>query len=324
MYGYKIFHEQILKNLLSTVRNGTAAHAYIFEGASGLFLSDAAKLFAMALTCQTPSAAPCCSCHACIESTAGTNPDIIFVKPESGKKTFGVSVIRQVNDDTCVKPFHSPKKVYIIENGDILTAEAQNALLKTLEEPPEYTVFIIITSNKSFMLETVLSRSEIIYFPPVSDKLILRYIDESFPDTENPDLAVALAQGIPGEIDKMAEDENFYALRSASADILPSLLTKNMLKAFSVKNFLTENKDDADKIFDTWILLLRDILVLQAGAFDHVINHDKLPLLRDLSNKLDQKVIASAIDEIFKAKAMLARNVSLKSVALALPLKINR
>lgn len=323
MYGYNTFHENLMKTLINSVRAGSASHAYIFEGDAGLNLLESAKLFAMALTCKNKATAPCTECSCCREANAMTNPDIIYFEKPKDKKTIGVDAIRELTDDTAIKPFASERKVYIIRDGDLLTEAAQNALLKTLEEPSEYIVFIIITTNENLLLQTVKSRSTLIHFPPVSEKIVEEYIEEKYSEAENKEFLIKYSEGIPGRIDEIMEDEGFYVMRNEALSNLPYLLTKNKLCAFTIRKYLESEKDNVEKILDFWVSYLRDILIIGMGERNRIINKDKTEDLINLSKKLEPKILTEAMDEIFKAKKMLQRNVSLKSVALSLPLKIN-
>ncbi len=324
MYGYKTYHENLMRTLINSIHTGLSSHAYIFEGEQGLNIFESAQLFAMALTCRNPASAPCASCASCIESRADTNPDIIYVEKPSDRKSIGVAPIRALTDDAAVKPFASPRKVYIIREGDLLTEAAQNALLKTLEEPPEYAVFIIITTNRDIFLPTVLSRAQLIHFPPVPDHITAEYIAEKYPDAENPEFLVKYCAGIPGRADAVMGNERFYAIRSESLEMLPLLLTKNRLPAFKIRKYLETEKDNAEMVLNFWISYLRDILVIQTGAPGAVINSDKTEPLRALAQKLDPKTTVSALDELFTALEMLRRFVSIKSTALHLALCVNK
>lgn len=323
MYGYTTFHDDLLKNLINSVHNGTSSHAYIFEGERGLFKHEAATLFAAALTCQNSSIAPCNSCSACVQAKARTNPDIIYIDKPSDRKTIGVEPIRALNDDVAIRPFYSHKKVYIINEGDILTVEAQNAFLKTLEEPPEYAVFIIVVENSSVLLPTVLSRASLIHFPPVADTLISEYISSKYPEQSDriPFLA-KYCDGIPGAADDIIADESFETLRQAALDKLTVLLSENKLSSYEIQKFLDENKDSAEKILDFWISYLRDVTVMQCGARNSVINIDKLEELSAVSGKYNPKHIVKAIDEIIDAKKMLGRFVNLKALSLRMAFNI--
>ncbi len=323
MYGYTTFHEGLMNNLIKSVRSGTSSHAYIFEGDAGLGIFSSSKLFAAALTCANKASAPCGSCPSCIQAGADTNPDIIYVEKPKDRKTIGIEPVRAVNSDAAIRPFSSARKVYIIKEGDALTPEAQNALLKTLEEPPEYAVFIIIVENSSALLPTVLSRSTLIHFPPVSDALIAKYVTEKYPDRLNrlPFLK-KYCEGIPGAVDKIIADENFEPLRAASLDKLPKLLSRERIDAYEIQRFLDENKDDAEEIIDFWISYLRDMLALQLDADHGVINVDKINSLRALSGKYDPKLAVIAVNELITAKKMMSRFVNLKALSLRTALKI--
>ncbi|MCI5605261.1 MAG: DNA polymerase III subunit [Clostridia bacterium] len=323
MYGYTTFHDELIKKLIKSVHNGTSSHAYIFEGEKGLFKHEAAQLFAATLTCQNTSVSPCGTCPACIQAKSKTNPDIIYIEKSNDKKTIGVEPIRTLNDDVAIRPFYSQKKVYIINEGDILTPEAQNAFLKTLEEPPEYAVFIIIVENSSALLQTVLSRASLIHFTPVSDKLIEQYINEKYPEhTSQIEFLTRYCEGIPGVADDVIADESFEALRTESINKLPVLLSKNKLSAYAIQKFIDENKDNAEKIFDFWISYLRDVTVIQCSAPDRIINIDKNDKLRILAEKYEPTQIVNAVKEILNSKKMLKRYVNLKALSLMTALKI--
>lgn len=328
MYGYLTFHDKIMNTLIESVRTKNSAHAYIFEGASGLFKHSSADLLAAALTCLNSSTAPCGTCRSCIESKAKTNPDISHIvrEKENGKlrKTLGIEPIRNAIKDAQIRPFNAPKKVYIIDEGDLMTPEAQNAFLKTLEEPPEYAVFIIVVNNAASLLPTVLSRSVLIHFPPVADSVIEKYIREKYPDeTERIKFLVKFCGGIPGEADKIIKNENFEALRSASLNNLSLLLSSKTADAFSIQDFINENKDDTEMILDFWISFLRDIAVLQCGVRENIINSDKINALIKISSSTDERVIMNAFKEILKTKDMLSRSVKMSAAILRCALAIN-
>lgn len=323
MFGYDTFHENLMKNLIASVHNGTASHAYIFEGEKGLLKHSSARLFAAALSCQNKEVSPCGSCPCCIGAKANTNPDITIIEKPSDKKTIGVEPIRLLGEDVAVKPFYSKRKVYIINEGDILTEDAQNAFLKTLEEPPDYAVFIIIVENSSVLLPTVLSRAELIHFPPVPDSVIEQYIREKYPEQESRiPFLVKYCGGIPGNADDIILDENFEALRENSLNMLPQLLSKNKIHAYNVQKFFDENKEDAEKIFDFWISFLRDAAVIQCGSKKNIINSDKDEKLGLLAGKYEAKRIVRAIDELVNAQKMMKRFVNLKALSLMTALKI--
>lgn len=322
MYGYETFHDELMKNLIESVHSGSASHAYIFEGKKGLGKLSSARLFAAALTCSNTEISPCGSCPSCIEAKANTNPDIIYVCPKKDKKTIGADDMRSLEEDVAIKPFSSARKVYIIEDGSLLTEAAQNVFLKTFEEPPEYAVFIIVTENSSVLLQTVLSRFTLIHFPEVSDRAVENYIKSKYPyETEHLSFLVKYCAGVPGAADAVITDSEFETLRSASLQKLPALISAKRLAAFDIRNFLDENKERAPEILDFWLSFLRDTVLIQNGARDEIINIDKIDSLMRISSEFDPRNIVKLTDNIVKAQKMLARYVNLKAVSMWLALK---
>ena len=329
MYGYSVFHEKIMKMLINNVHNNACSHAYIFDGMKGLHKHEAGLLFAQALTCLNPSAAPCGACSSCIEAKAKTNPDIRHIVRETvngkPKKFLGIDPIRDAVADSQIKPFNSPKKVYIIDEGELMNAEAQNAFLKTLEEPPEYAVFIIVTDNAASLLPTVLSRSTLIYFQPVNYFETEKYLSEKYPDIkDNLSFYIKYCEGIPGEADRIIGDERFEGLRNECLNKLSLILSDNMIDAFEVQKFVSDNSDDAQTIFNLWLSFLRDIMVIKCQAFDNVVNGDKISEIRQMAAKYDMKLIAYAIDMTVKTQNMMSKSVKLSARALRYALFIKK
>ncbi len=322
MYGYETFHDDLMKNLIESVHSGSASHAYVFEGEKGLGKLSSARLFAAALACPNAEISPCGSCPSCIEAKANTNPDIIYVRPKKDKKTIGADDMRSLEEDVAIKPFSSARKVYIIEDGSLLTEAAQNVFLKTFEEPPEYAVFIIVIENLSALLQTVLSRFTLIHFPEISDRAVESYIKSKYPDeTERLPFLVKYCAGVPGAADAVIADSEFEALRSASLQKLSSLLSGKRLAAFEIRDFLDENKERASEILDFWLSFLRDAILIQNDARDEIINIDKIDFLTRISSEFNPEDIVKTTDNLIKAQKMLARYVNLKAVSMWLSLK---
>ena len=322
MLGYDIFHENILNRLIDNVRHNNNAASYIFEGPRGLHKSDAALLFAKALVCENTSVAPCCSCLACREAQSQNHPDIILVKPEKDKKTIGVDPIRALISECGARPFSEKHKVFIIKDGDILTPEAQNALLKVLEEPPEYAVFIIVCSDSEILLETVRSRSVTVTFPPVGADVVKRYIENKYPDEPRQDFLVRYCEGIPTAADDIVSRDDLELLREDSLNLIPKLLSEKKLYAFVLSDYFDEHKAEAEMVTDMMLMYLRDTLALIAGCKNNVVNTDKLDKLDILAKKYSPALIAVAADELITAKKMLEKHIKPSAVIMHAALKV--
>ncbi len=322
MQGYEIYHKKLMTTLIKSVRENTNANTYIFEGAKGLKKHEAALLFAKALVCSDTVNAPCGDCPACYEAQSGSHPDIVFVNPQKDKATIGVEPIRDMITESLIKPFYNKHKVFIINDGDLLTQQAQNAFLKIIEEPPQYAVFIIVCSNASILLETVLSRAVTITFNPISDKEIRAYIEKKYPDEPRIDFLAKYSMGIPGYIDTIIEREDFDELREEVLNLIPRLLSKNKQHAFDISEYIDSHKDNASEIYDIMLMYLRDAIIYATGSADSIINTDKTDKINLLATKYDTRTLVSATDEIMTAKKMLSRYVKASATALHAALKV--
>ena len=324
MYGYDIFHDDIMKNLIDAVHKGEASHAYLFVGPEGVGKSKAARLFSAALTCTSPDSAPCGVCHACVGTKSGTNPDVIYIRPED-KKTISVEQARKIVSDAYLKPFQSVRKVYIFEDASLLNEFAQNSLLKILEEPPEYITFIILSTGETELLQTVLSRCTSVSFPTVSDKRIEEYIRTAYPDSiSDIKLLTALSSGIPGEIDKIVADPDYSLLREESFKMLAPLMSSHKISAYTVADFLENHKDKADLILNLWQSFLRDIMFIKNSSLKLIINKDMQEELSSLAARISERHPIVALEQTIHSKMMLKRNVNLHALALNLSFSIKK
>ena len=169
-------HKDIIRYIQSAVQEDKVSHAYIINGERGSGKKILAELFAATLLCEAKGSDLCNVCHSCKQAESGNHPDIIRVQHEK-PNTISVEDIRtQVNNDVLIKPYQGPYKIYIIAEADLMTAQAQNALLKTIEEPPEYAVFFLLTENAESLLPTITSRCVMLKLRYIKDSLIKKYL----------------------------------------------------------------------------------------------------------------------------------------------------
>ncbi len=324
MYGYKIFHEELMKHLIDNAKKGEIRNAYLFTGPKGVGRHIAAKLFAAALCCTAKSRQPCNECHACIGTKHDTNPDIIYIKP-TDKKSVTVNQTREIIADAYIKPLESARKIFIIDNAADVNEAAQNCLLKILEEPPEYVVFIIIAQSDTQLLQTVLSRCTAVRFPTVSDEIIKKYINEKYNyAAEKSDLLISLCGGIPGEVDNILSDPDYYDLRDESFKKLIQLMSKDKISAYAVSEFLDDHKDDAEKIIDFWQSFLRDIMMILDGNDTLIWNIDMQEEIKKIAFNIKPEYPIVALEQTILAKTMLKRYVNLHSLALNMSFSIKK
>lgn len=168
-----------LKSRIATdICNNTLSHAYIIEGPEGSGRHTLAENIAAALCCKDKDSNPCCVCRSCKKILGGSSPDVIVKGFEGDKVTIGVETVRSIKDDMIIAPNELDIKVYIIENADAMTAQAQNALLLSLEEPPSYVMFFLICESSGSLLETIRSRAPVLRLERLEDAEVERYLLE--------------------------------------------------------------------------------------------------------------------------------------------------
>ena len=218
-----IGNEQIKEHFLHAISSGKVSHCYVISGEDGLGKMTAAKAFAQTLECQAePANRPCGVCHSCTQFLSGNHPDVIF--PGHEKPTvIGVDDVRtQIIGDIQIKPYCSPYKIYIVDEAQKLSVQAQNALLKTIEEPPAYGIILLLTTNAASMLETILSRSIVLNMKPVESEAFTSYMREKGVDEDKIPTLEKFSQGNIGKGLKLAQWYRDILIFKATRD--PNLL----------------------------------------------------------------------------------------------------
>lgn len=204
----KIIGNNKIKNeLIKAFSTNSIAHSYIFSGQYGIGKKQIAIEFAKMILCLNKDNAPCGECKSCLELENDNNPDFNIIKPDGKIK---IDQIRQMLEKVYEKPIISDKKVYIIDDAETMTVEAQNCLLKTLEEPPEYIVIILITSNESNLINTIKSRCLKLTFNPLENSEIKQYL-EKYLDFQNvSETMLEIFEGSIGKALKVKEKQELY------------------------------------------------------------------------------------------------------------------
>lgn len=199
------------KELLKmAIKNNNLVHSYLFVGQEGIGKDLFAKQFAQIILCEhLTEKIPCDDCKSCIEFLGGSHPDFMFIEPEDGKN-IKIEQVRFLQEKIAEKPVTSNKKVYILSQCETMTREAANSLLKTLEEPPEYAIIILTTSNESKLLTTIKSRCMKIYFLPISEAEIIQYLKKHGVEKDVTENMIKQCGGSLGRLLKMAEQKEQY------------------------------------------------------------------------------------------------------------------
>lgn len=304
--------EQLKEHLQNAIKTNKVSHAYIINGEKNSGKEFIAKVFSMALQCEREGIEPCNECHSCRQALSQNQPDIIRVIHEK-PNTIGVEDIRrQVNNDIAIKPYSSPRKIYIINEGEKMTPQAQNALLKTLEEPPAYAVIMILTSNVNSLLSTILSRCVVLNMKPVEDSLVKSYLMETveIPDYKA-DVCVAFARGNVGKAKLLATSEEFDRIKEEAVTLLKYIKDMEMNEIVSAIKKITEYKLDINDYLDIISIWYRDVLLFKAtNDVNHLIFKEEIQYIRKVAEKSNYEGIETIINSLEKAKNRLNANVN--------------
>ena len=303
---------QIVEHFKNALSSGKISHAYIINGDRCSGKEFIARVFAQALECEQGGIEPCGECHACRQANAGSHPDIIKVMHEK-PATIGVEDIRiGINDNIMIKPYTGKWKIYIINEAEKMTVQAQNALLKTLEEPPEYALIMLLTSNMEVMLQTIVSRCVVLNMKPVPDDLIKSYLmrELQIPDYKA-DVCTAFAQGNLGKAKALAASEEFDNIKTEAVSLLRYIRDMEITDIVSAINKIKDYKIDINDYLDILSVWYRDVLLFKAtNDANHLIFKDEIQYIKNVANQSAYEGIEIILEAIEKAKARLRANVS--------------
>lgn len=309
-------HKDIIQYIRNAVTSGQVSHAYIMNGERGSGKKLLASLFAMTLLCEKKGPDPCNTCHSCVQANSGNHPDIIRVTHEK-PNTISVDDIReQVNNTVAIKPYQGPYKVYIIDHAELMTPQAQNALLKTIEEPPEYAVFMLLTENAQVMLPTINSRCVMLKLRNIKDTLIKRYLMENMlvPDYKA-DVCTAFAQGNMGRAIMLANSEHFNEIKDEAVQLLKYIREMELGEVIAAINNITKYKLEITDYLDIITIWYRDILIYKATKeIDKVVFKDQMKFIKEQAKTSSYEGIETILKSIEKAKARLKANVNFELV----------
>ena len=307
-----IGQEQLKGHLQNAISMNKVSHAYIINGERSSGKEFVAKVFAMTLQCEKQGTDPCGECHSCKQAMSQNHPDIIFVSHEK-PNTIGVEDIRnQINNDIVIKPYGGPRKIYIMNEGEKMTVQAQNALLKTLEEPPEYAVILILTANVDAFLPTILSRCVVLNMKPVADELVKKYLMSELhvPDYKA-NICVAFARGNIGKAKLLASSEEFEKVKEEAITLVKyinDMETNEIVKAIKK---ISEYKLDVNDYLDILSVWYRDVLLYKATRdINSLIFRDELQQITRVADRSTYEGIENIVNALEQAKRRLQANVN--------------
>ncbi len=312
-FGDIVGQEQLKEHMQNAIDMNKVSHAYIINAERGAGKEYIAKIFAMALQCENRQGVePCQECHSCKQALTGNHPDIIFLTHEK-PGTISVDDIRsQINNDVAIKPYSSLRKIYIINEGEKMTVQAQNALLKTLEEPPEYATIIILTTNVNSLLATILSRCVVLNMKPAKDAQVKKYLMDNMeiPDYKA-DVCVAFARGNIGKAKLLASSEEFDKVKEEAVTLLKYINEMEIYEIVGAIKKINEYKFDVSDYLDILSIWYRDVLLFKATHdANNLIFREEIQYIKKVADRSTYEGIEKVIDALDKSKQRLSANVN--------------
>lgn len=328
--------EQLITHLQNAIALDKVSHAYIINGADKSGKMMLAEAFAQTLQCEkladtivsaaadTKAVEPCMECRSCKQALSKNQPDIIYVTHEK-PSTISVDDIRtQVNNDIVIKPYSSRYKIYILDEAEKMNVQAQNALLKTMEEPPAYAILILLTTNADMLLPTILSRCVTLDIKAVADEKMKKLLMSRYqiPDYQA-DVCIAFAQGNVGKAIQLASSDNFNELKASALQLIKRLKDIDIYELGEAVKQIAEYKLTINDYFDLMMVWYRDVLFFKAtGDVNGLIFKDEVYNIKRQAEKSSYNGIETILEALQKAQVRLNANVNFELVIELLLLTI--
>lgn len=303
-------NEQMIKQIQKSIAKKRISHAYMIHGQSGTGKKLLANTIAKTLQCEKQSITPCNQCTSCRTFDSKNNPDIFYITAQKNKNSISVEDIRQqLIKNMEIKQYRYPFKIFIVDKADTMTIAAQNALLKTLEEPPHYGIIFLLANNIDKFLPTILSRCVTMKLRPISTKAIEQYLlDNHIAEQQNVSIFAEYAQGSIGKAIEIATSETFYSMRKDIIEKLISIHKKDLYEIFSMAKELEAYKQ-SQQFLDFMYLWYRDLLVyIKCNDTKYIIQKDQQNNIIEFAQNQNEWSILKKIKAIWQAKQQLYAN----------------
>ena len=307
-----IGHKDIVSHLQSALRTGQVSHAYLIGGEKGSGKRLIASVFAMALQCREHGENPCNHCPSCLKALRGNHPDIIYITHEKPNSVGVDEVRRQLVDDVQIRPYESRYKIYILDDAAKMTPQAQNAILKTIEEPPEYAVILLLADNPEALLPTIRSRCVSLTLKPVADEEMKEYLmrEMHVPDYQA-EIEASFAHGNVGRAKMIAGSSEFMEMVENCVRLLRKSRTMETSQMVDTIKQLTDRKQDIYDYLDIFTLWFHDVLMFKATAeVDRLVFREEINYIKERASVSSYEGLEKIIDAVSTARDRLRANVN--------------
>ncbi len=320
-----IGHQATIQRLWGALERDSLHHALLFEGAPGIGKRRLALRLAQAANCEA-EVRPCEKCRSCGLIATGNHPDVIMVvpDPEKATATIGVDQIREVVRQSGYHRYNAKKRFIIIDPAEAMQASAANALLKTLEEPPAGTGFILLATHARALLPTILSRCQRHRLAPVTEKELVIWL--SGQGIDNASVIARMAEGRPGRALELAQGSlteraefRAQALQAMAGSLKETFqFSEALCKGAGRQDWVPK----VERLLELFEDLLRDTTILASGLDAPLLNADLQPVLEKWVDALWPGGISACAEAIHEARENLQANVGGRTVVDALLARI--
>lgn len=292
IFGHKV-PIRILRSMLKT---GQLPHAFIFSGADGIGKRTTAVCFVKALNCHEMEDDFCDRCPSCQKVEKQTHPDLFCIEPE--KNVIKIEQVRALQQEIVFKPMEGKKKAVIIDQAEKINLQAANCLLKTLEEPPEDTVLILVARGTAGMPPTVLSRCQRICFSPLGDEDIFQFLRKRGVEKDRAELVIHHAQGSIKRAIFLLESD-FLTKWNETAEILSSDPTGNLEAVLNLSKRLSGDSEGLPLVLEFLQVWYRDLLLFKEGLSESLLyNRDIIDSVREAAEHETRDGIIKKIKKV--------------------------
>ncbi|MHC6181376.1 DNA polymerase III subunit delta' [Clostridium sp. JNZ X4-2] len=296
---YKIIgHQGIKLQIANSIKLNRFSHAHILVGENGIGKSMIAKEMAMKVLGK---------------SEFKQYVDIVEFKVSKGKKSIGIEEVKNIIEETNKKPYECDKKVIILYNSDKMTEAAQNALLKTIEEPPSGSFMVLLCEKLDGILDTIKSRCQIYKFNRLSQREMFVFLKNRFPDLPKEQVrsVLAFSDGIPGRAEKFISDSFLSEMRNTVISLLRGLNDSDLNSSFKISTYLLNMKDQWPEVLTCVLSYIRDVLIYkETGSEELIINTDKFEDIKIIGEMFSFNKLNDIINIVKDTREKLERNVS--------------
>ena len=318
-------NEKLRRRLCDDIINGSTSHAYIISGQKGSGKHTVAMMYAAALSCENKGddgyPLPCCECRSCRKILEKKSPDIYTIEKDGA--SVKIDQIRELHRGIRYLPNELDNKIYIIEDTQTMTPQAQNALLLTLEEPPSYVIFFLLCEAEEKLLETIKSRAPILRTEPIPGNKIKEYLlthsDEAqklcYSKPDEFDAAISIANGSIGRAIELIDESTrqpFIRQREIAEQFIGFTLSKNTLELARLVATLPTKQDELLPILISAETLLRDLILLKESDEATLCFYSDREKAIELSYSTSLSTLLSLYSKIEKTKDTIQRNANIK------------